>query len=308
MKLYIDPRRVLFRRDPMLYGQFLEHFDRQIYGGVFMPGHPLSDEDGFRRDVLEALRDIRVPVIRWPGGCFVSAYHWKDGVGPERTPMFDKAWRVEDPNDFGTDEYIDMCRKIGCEPYICTNAGTGPAEEMSDWAEYCNLEHEGKYAGWRIANGHPEPYNVKYWSVGNENYGFWEIGARERTEWGRLVEESAKMLLRVDPEIELSAAALADVDWNLAILRNCGPLLKWISIHSYWDQLNQVNQLATYEESMAYTGDLERDIRKVRGLLCALGLEKQVRIAFDEWNLRGWHHPNFAGIPAKDKREPFFMI
>lgn len=131
MKLYIDPRRVRFHRDPMLYGHFLEHFDRQIYGGVYMPGHPLSDGDGFRRDVLDALRDIRTPVIRWPGGCFVSAYHWKDGVGPNRTPSFDKAWRVEESNAFGTDEFALLCRKLGCEPYICTNAGTGGSEEMS---------------------------------------------------------------------------------------------------------------------------------------------------------------------------------
>ncbi len=303
MKICINPERQLFKRDKMIYGHFIEHFHRQIYGGVYDPESPFADESGLRTDVLEAMRELEVPVLRWPGGCFVSCYHWKDGVGPERKPFFDKAWRVEDPNDFGTDEYIGMCRKIGCEPYICTNAGTGTAEEMSDWAEYCNLENEGQYAKWRIANGHPEPYGVKYWSIGNENYGFWEIGAKGTKEWGRLVEESAKMLLRVDPEIQLSAAALADVDWNLEILRNCGALLKWISIHSYWDQLNQVNQLATYEESMAYTEDLERDIRKVRGLLCALGLEKQVRIAFDEWNLRGWHHPNFAMIPAKDKRE-----
>ena len=106
------------------------------------------------------MKRIKVPILRWPGGCFVSSYHWKDGVGPNRTPFFDKAWRVEDPNSFGTDEYISMCQKIGCEPYICTNAGTGTAEEMSDWVEYCNLDREGKYAKWRIYNGHPDPYNI----------------------------------------------------------------------------------------------------------------------------------------------------
>ena len=122
--------------NPMIFGQFIEHFDNQVYGGIFDPGNPLSDEDGFRTDVIEAMKAIKVPIVRWPGGCFVSTYHWKGGIGPERTPVLDKSWGVEDPNTFGTDEYIKWCRKVGCEPYICTNAGTGTPEEMSDWVEY----------------------------------------------------------------------------------------------------------------------------------------------------------------------------
>ena len=124
MKYAIDPARKRFRRDKMIYGHFIEHFHRQIYGGVYDPGNPLSDEMGFRTDVLEAMREIEVPILRWPGGCFVSAYPWKNAVGPNRIPYFDKAWHVEEPCTFGTDEYIELCRKIGCEPYICTNAGT----------------------------------------------------------------------------------------------------------------------------------------------------------------------------------------
>ena len=292
MRFTITPERTRFKRDPMLYGHFLEHFHRQVYGGVYDPGSPLSDEDGFRADVLEALRRIRVPVIRWPGGCFVSSYDWKKGVGPARTPVFDKAWRVEEPNTFGTDEFIKLCRKLGCEPYICTNAGTGSAEAMSDWVEYCNLEREGEYARMRIANGHPEPYRVKYWSVGNENYGGWEIGAKGAAEWGRLVTESAKMIQRVDPTASLSAAALVDLDWNINLLRGCAERLDWISIHAYWDAIQNTNALAPYARCMAYTADTETAIRRVRGLLTAMGLEKKIRIAFDEWNLRGWYHPN----------------
>jgi len=146
---------------PMIFGQFIEHHDRQVYGGLFWPGHPLSDEDGFRTDVIKALREIKVPIVRWPGGCFVSAYHWKCGVGPKRQPMWDKAWEVEDPNTFGTDEYVKWCRKVGCEPYICTNAGSGNEEEMSDWVEYCNL-NVGKWGRQRIANGYPKPHDVMY--------------------------------------------------------------------------------------------------------------------------------------------------
>jgi alpha-N-arabinofuranosidase len=294
MKIRIDTSRVLGKRDRMIYGHFIEHFHRQIYGGIFDPGNPLSDGDGFRIDVIEALKRIQSPVMRWPGGCFVSAWHWKDAVGPVRTPSFDKAWRVEEPNTFGTDEYIALCRKLDCEPYICTNAGSGGNEEMSDWVEYCNLKNEGQWAKLRIQNRQAEPYGVKYWSIGNENYLGGEIGAKSAAEWGRLVCESSKMMKRVDPSIELSAAALADLDWNINLLRSAGERLSWISIHQYWDGLWQKNDYADYNACMAFTNSLDSQVKKVRGLLAAMDLDTKIRIAFDEWNLRGWHHPNVA--------------
>lgn len=305
MKLHTNLNRVIGIRSQMLYGHFIEHFHRQIYGGVYDPGSPLADEDGFRTDVIEAMKKIKVPILRWPGGCFVSSYHWKDAVGKERQPFFDKAWRVEDPNTFGTDEYIRLCRKIGCEPYICTNAGTGTAEEMSDWVEYCNLREEGKYARWRIANGYEEPHKVRYWSIGNENYGYWEIGAKPSGEWGRLVKESAKMIKHVDPTTELSAAALTDIHWNLELLEESGDFLDWISIHEYWDGIHQTNDYADYEQVMAYTHDIGHSIREVRGLLEALKLEKKIRIAFDEWNLRGWYHPNVHTVRQGITKEEY---
>ncbi len=292
MRYQVNPNRVLFERDTMLYGHFLEHFHRQIYGGVYDPASPLSDARGFRTDVIEALRQIRTPVIRWPGGCFVSSYHWRNGVG-KRVPSFDKAWRVEDSNQFGTDEFVELCRAIECEPYFCTNAGTGTPEEMSDWVEYCNLKDEGEFARMRIAGGHKDPYGVKYWSVGNENYGSWEIGAKGSDEWSRIVLESAKMIHHVDPFAELSAAALDDLDWNVKLLKAAGPHLHWISIHGYWDGLWQVDEPADYGQVMAETGErMTGALRRVRGLLDALGLTGKVKITYDEWNLRGWHHPN----------------
>ncbi len=301
MKAKIDPERVLFTRNPMIYGQFLEHFHRQIYGGIYDPGNPLADEDGFREDVLEALRRIRVPVIRWPGGCYVSAYHWQNGVGKRRVPSYDKAWRTEESNAFGTDEFIRLCRKLECEPYICTNAGSGGPEEMSDWVEYCNLPKEGRHARARIENGFTEPHRVKYWSVGNENYLDGEIGSKTAEEWGPFVREAAKMMKRVDPGIQLSAAAVADTDWNAHLLKNAGRWMDWISIHGYWDELWQENRPAGYEQCIARTDDLDRDVRRVRGLLTAFGLEKKIRIAYDEWNLRGWHHPRVDDAPLGDR-------
>ncbi|WP_314000658.1 alpha-L-arabinofuranosidase C-terminal domain-containing protein [uncultured Paenibacillus sp.] len=292
IKVVFDPDRVTGQRDERIYGHFIEHFHNQIYGGIFNPGSPLSDEHGFRTDVLEAWKRIRPPVVRWPGGCFVSAYHWKDGVGPERQPHFDKAWRVEDTNEFGTDEFIALCRKLGTAPYICTNAGTGTPEEMSDWVEYCNLRTEGKWAKLRMANGHAEPHNVTYWSIGNENYLPGEMGAKTPEEWGRFVRESAKMMKRVDPSIELFAASVADLDWNIHLLREAGPFLDWLSIHGYWDPLWQDNRLSDYETCMLYTTRIENQIQKTRHILGVMGYLGKIRVAFDEWNLRGWHHPN----------------
>ena len=305
LNVHINPDRLIGVRSPMLYGHFIEHFHRQIYGGIYQPGHPFSDEDGFRTDIIESMKRIKVPIMRWPGGCFVSSYHWKDAVGPERKPLFDKAWRVEDPNTFGTDEYVKLCRKLGCEPYICTNAGTGTAEEMSDWLEYCNLENEGRWARWRIANGHEKPHGVKYWSIGNENYGHWEIGAKSVDEWGLLVREAAKMMKHVDPTAELSAAALSDPAWNLRLLQQAGPYLDWISLHEYWDMMPEVQNPATYEQCIAFTDHIDHAVHEVRGMLAALRLDGRIKIAFDEWNLRSWHHPNVHTIKQGVGKETY---
>ncbi len=302
MKIICSKKHTVGQADPMLYGHFLEHFHRQIYGGVYDPASPFADEDGFRTDVIEALRRIRTPVIRWPGGCYVSAYNWKRGVGRERAPAYDKAWRVEESHRFGTDEFIKLCRKIGCAPYICTNAGTGTAEDMSDWVEYCNLREMGCWAKQRIANGYKEPHGVRYWSIGNENWGGHEIGAKDAEEWGRLVREAAKMMLRVDPTVELSAASIPDLDWNLQLLRAAGQYLDWISIHSYWGNTENGLIPDDYHTVMLHTGtDISGAIDRVRAYLTALGLEKKIRIAYDEWNLRGWWHPNLMNIGDRER-------
>lgn len=303
MELHINANRVVGARDMMIYGHFLEHFHRQIYGGVFAPDSPLADTQGFRTDVINALKQIKPPVVRWPGGCFVSAYHWKDAVGKTRRPYFDKAWRVEEPCTFGTDEFLAFCERIGAEPYLCSNAGTGTEEELADWVEYCNLEREGPYAKMRIANGHKDPFAVKYWSIGNENWGAHEIGAKKTGQWGQYVAETAKMAKRVDPSIQLFAASIVNLDWNIDLLRQAGAYLDWISVHNYWDGLWQVNDVAPYEKAMLYSLEVEAPIRKTRHILGALDYLGKIRIAFDEWNLKGWHHPNIHQGSALEKRD-----
>lgn len=295
-------RHTPYSRD--VFGGFIEHFHRQVYGGIFDPGSPLSDAQGFRLDVLDALAELRIPNIRWPGGCFVSAYHWLDGVGPDRRPTYDPAWRVTDPNTFGTDEFLQWCRRLGTEAYICTNAGTGTPEEMADWLEYCNLPEGSRWADRRAANGHPDPYGVKLWSIGNENYGDWEIGAKSGPDWARFVTESAKIMRRTDPSITLMTAAVDDLDWTLPLLRSAGRYLDLISIHGYWDRLDSVDEPSGYLESMARTIEPERAITRMEAIIRASG--QDVGIAYDEWNLRGWHHPwepGPASIAARDRND-----
>ena len=303
MKIITNPGQKIGQANPMLYGHFLEHFQRQIYGGVYDPASRFADEDGFRTDVLEAIRNLKPSIIRWPGGCFVSAYDWHFGVGKERIPTYDKAWRVEESNEFGTDEYVKFCRKVGCEPYICTNAGTGTPQEMSNWVEYCNLKNMGRFARERIANGYEEPHAVKFWSIGNENWGAHEIGAKTAEEWGYLVQESAKMMLRVDPTLELSAAAIASLDWNIALLKRAGSYLDWISIHDYWMGAHDGVTFPDYDSIILRTGeDLSQNIDRVRAILTAMGLEKKIKIAYDEWNLRGWYHPYVMDLWNRDDK------
>ena len=287
----------------MVFGGFLEHFDHQIYGGVFDPGSPLSDYQGFRMDVVEALRELRVPVIRWPGGCFASGYHWRDGVGRSRRPSDDMAWGVREPNTFGTDEFVEFCRSVGCEPYICNNAGNGTIEEMRDWVEYCNGA-QGEMADLRRAGGHPEPLDVRIWSIGNENWGGHEIGTKTKEEWGGLVRDAAKAMRAADPDIELTAAALPDRQWTLPLLEAAGEYLDLISIHFYWIPNWGELHKPSYLDCIMESEGPEALISDAVSVLDEAGYRHRIKIAVDEWNLRSWHHPGFPRKTVQDYDDP----
>jgi len=178
-RIKLDPDRRIGTLDRRVFGGFVEHLGRCIHGGVFDEGSSLSDERGYRRDVLAAAKDLRIPIPRWHGGNLVSGYHWTDGIGPreERPRKMDLAWSTEESNRFGTDEFIEYCRMLGAEPYICVNMGTGTMDEAQAWVEYCNGTGDTYWTDLRRKNGHEEPYNVKYCGLGNEMYGEWQIGA-----------------------------------------------------------------------------------------------------------------------------------
>jgi alpha-N-arabinofuranosidase len=292
----IDTRAPARPYNRMIFGGFLEHFDNQIYGGVFEPGSPLADEQGFRLDVIEALKELRMPVIRWPGGCFVDAYHWQKGVGPEREPYGDPRWGVIEPNTFGTHEFVELCRQIGAEPYICFNGLASPQENL-DWVSYCNAT-DGEFAELRKANGHPAPFNVRFWSVGNE---------RSDRAYIDRVRETARAMKALDPDLQIMCSGAhggrhAVVDEYL--FEAAADHLDLISIHNYWtdrgDTLPRYDYLAAIMKSELpdmYISDTIQALRRA-------GQLDRLKISFDEWNLRAWQHPGFPRNRVEDYDDP----
>src|SRR5262245_55718660 len=182
--------------DPRLYGAFIEHLGRAVYGGIYEPGHPTADERGFRRDVLALVQELGVKTVRYPGGNFVSGYNWEDGVGPrdQRPRRLDLAWFSTETNEFGTDEFIDWCRAADVEPMLAVNLGTRGADDARRMVEYCNVAKGTELSEKRRANGHDQPHGVKFWCLGNEMDGPWQIGHKTAYEYGRLAKETAKVM------------------------------------------------------------------------------------------------------------------
>jgi alpha-N-arabinofuranosidase len=284
-RIKVDPDRTLGRLDRRVFGGFIEHLGRCVYGGVFDEGSPLSDERGYRRDVLEAARGLRVPILRWPGGNFVSGYHWTDGVGPreERPRKTELAWFTEESNRFGTDEFVEYCRLLGAEPYICVNMGTGTIDEAQAWVEYCNGTGDTYWANLRRQNGHEEPYGVKYWGLGNEMYGEWQIGALEAEDYVKRAREFAKVMKWTDPSIELVGCGLSGLsDWDRLVVEKLAPLVDYHSVHIYTGSDDHwSNVLAPHQA--------DRALRTVRATIDRARYEGRidhpVHVAYDEWNV-----------------------
>jgi len=281
----LDLARRLGTVDPRIFGQFIEHLGRCIYGGIYEEDSSLSDARGFRRDVLEAARPLRSPILRWPGGNFVSGYHWLDGVGPkaQRPRRTDLAWYAEESNRFGTDEFIEYCRVLGTEPFICVNMGSGTMDEAQAWVEYCNGTGNTSWANLRRQHGHPEPYRVRYWGLGNEMYGGWQIGNMNAHDYVKKARAFAMVMKRTDPSIELIGCGQNGwSEWDEIAIGGLAEFIDYHSIHLYTgcpDHYATVFQSHQAERAVRICAAL---IERVR---YAQRIAHPIHIAFDEWNV-----------------------
>ena len=286
-KGFLDLSASLGRLDKRCYGQFIEHLGKCIYPGIWVgENSDIPNIKGFRLDVLEAIGELQPKVIRWPGGNFSSGYHWLDGVGPreKRLKRFDMAWGAEEPNYFGTDEFLEWCRLIGAEPFIVVNAGNGTPEEAANWVEYCNLKNDTYYASLRRKYGRREPYGVKLWGIGNELYGRWQIGfCVDGAECARRTIEFANEMRKVDLNIKLVAVGCEDPEWNLEMVKNAGEYFDYLSVHIY------IGGDKPYLELAAAPLDIERRLRNVYGLIESARqkykIKREIKLSFDEWNV-----------------------
>jgi alpha-L-arabinofuranosidase len=284
-RITLDPHRKIGTVDRGIFGGFIEHLGRCIYGGIFEEGSPLSDAHGFRRDVLEALRPFRMPVLRWPGGNFVSGYHWVDGVGPvERRPRrIELAWRGEEPNRFGTDEFIEYCRSLGTDPFIVVNMGSGTMDEAQAWVEYCNGTGDTHWANLRRKHGHAEPYPVKYWGLGNEMYGKWQIGSLSAEDYVKKARQFAAMMKWTDPSIQLvSCGQQGWNDWDRIVVEGLADIVDYHSIHIYTGSDH-------YYTNVFHPHQADRALRICEAMIERVRYEKRIDhpiyIAYDEWNV-----------------------
>ena len=280
--------------DPRLYGSFIEHIGRAVYGGLYEPGHPSANADGFRDDVLRLVRELDVPVVRYPGGNFVSGYNWEDGVGPreQRPRRLELAWKSTETNAFGLNEFVAWCGQAGTAPMLALNLGTRGVEAARDLVEYCNHPGGSYWSDLRRAHGVAAPHNVRLWCLGNEMDGPWQIGHKTAEEYGRLAAETAKVMKWVDPSIELVACGSSNRGmptfgaWEAAVLEHCYEQVDYISLHTYYG-----NAGGNSRSFLARALDMDRFINAVAATCDTVRAKtrsrKQINLSFDEWNV--WH-------------------
>ena len=294
-RVVIDSGRQIAPIDRHLFGSFLEQLGRAIYEGIYDPGSKFADANGFRTDVMKEIRDLGVPIVRYPGGNFVSGYHWLDGVGPKdkRPAVLDRAWNTLETNQFGTNEFITWARQVGTEPLFGLNFGTGTAEDAAALLEYCNVPKGTKWSELRRSHGYDQPHNVKYWCVGNEMDGPWQIGHIPAREYGLKATDAARQMRAIDPSIKLVACGSSGpfmptyIEWDRTVLEQCYDVVDGISLHRYWGNTEETNHDSqTY---LAMNLAMDRQIEEIISVCDTVKAQKrsgkQLFLSFDEWNV-----------------------
>jgi len=296
-KIDLDRNSRIGEIDPRIFGAFVEHLGRCVYTGIYEPGHPKADKDGFRRDVLELVRELGTTVMRYPGGNFVSGYNWEDGVGPKnkRPKRLELAWFSTETNRFGTDEFAAWCRKADVEPMLAVNLGTRGPDDARRLLEYCNYPGGTALSDLRKKHGWQKPHNIKMWCLGNEAYGDWQMGHKTAYEYGRTAHEAGKMMKWVDPSVELVLCG-ADQTWNAQVLELAYPHSDYFSIHFYYDNpdADTASYLARADEM---SEAIEATIATCDNIAAKLKQNRKMSIAVDEWN--AWNMSGTGSMPEK---------
>jgi alpha-N-arabinofuranosidase len=281
--------------DPRIYGSFLEHAGRAIYGGIYEPGHPASDAEGFRRDVLDLVRELQVPIVRYPGGNFVSAYRWEDGVGPraERPVRLSLAWKSLETNEVGLNEFVTWARRAKTDVMMAVNLGTRGIQEACDLVEYCNHPGGTYWSDRRKAHGFREPHRLKTWCLGNEMDGPWQIGHKTAEEYARQARETAKAMKLTDPSLELVACGSSYYQiptfgsWETTVLEHCYEHVDYLSLHQYFN--NRQNRTSKFlADSIGLDRYIEEVIRICDTVQARQKSSKTMMLSLDEWNV--WYH------------------
>ncbi len=296
VRVYLDSRRTVAPLDRNLFGSFLEHLGRAIYEGIYDPGSKLSDSNGFRKDVMDEVRQMGVPIVRYPGGNFVSGYNWLDGVGPkqDRPRVLDKAWNSLNTNQFGTNEFMAWCKGTGTLPLMGLNLGTGTPEDAAALVEYCNVDKGTKWSELRRKHGFAEPYKVKHWCLGNEMDGPWQIGHMTATEYGLKAQDAARQMHYVDPSLQLIACGSSGpfmptyLEWDREVLEQCYDYVDGLSLHRYVGNTPDETG-GDSAKFLAMNLSMEKQIAEtvavcdmVRGHKRS---PKKLWLSFDEWNV-----------------------
>jgi alpha-N-arabinofuranosidase len=290
-RIKIDIDRQIGEVDPLLFGNFAEHLGRMIYGGIYEEGSPLSDQDGFRKDVMEAAKGLGVSILRYPGGNFSSGYDWKDGIGPkdQRPVRMDLAWGDLESNRFGTDEFLRYCERIGAAPYICINGGLGTVDDARHWIEYTNESRHTYWADQRRKNGRDKPYGVKYWGLGNEIDGPWQLGHKSAEDYAKFAVEAAKAMRLVDSSIKLVASGSSNYGadwqgWNRTVINALRGQADYVALHTYIS--NRDDDLEKFlGSSQAIERYIDTTAAAIRGSQPQTANPRPMYIAYDEWNV-----------------------
>ena len=301
VKVFVDRNLSISEIDRRIFGSFTEHMGRCIYGGIYEPGSPFADEDGYRQDVIELVKELGITIVRYPGGNFLSGYDWRDGVGPKenRPQRLDLAWHSLETNQFGLDEFMKWTEKSDVQPMMAVNVGSAGLKEALELLEYTNVDAESKWAQYRVKNGRQNPYDIKVWCLGNEMDGPWQLGHMNATNYARVAGDIARGMRQMGEDLELVICGSSNRamptfgQWEETVLEDAYDLIDHISLHTYYEDHGDLQSF------LAIAVDLDYFINEVCDIADAVKAkrrsDKTITLSLDEWNV--WRLSEYSALP-----------